>query len=232
MRKIKSILSSIIILLLLNSKLIGQDIYTTSAWEMIFSFADVTQNGYPADNIIRWAPVFNSQTMLNVDLSEYLGVFTGLGIRNVGLIYDDPEIKNVKYKYRNYTLGIPAGIKLGKLDGIFVYGGYEIEFPFHFKEKFFVNGKKEEKNRYWFSDRSERVFHTLLVGIQFPYGANLKFKYYLTNFFNQDFEATRLDDSGSPEIYRPYAEHEAYIFFFSLSFNLFKNTKLYYYQPE
>jgi len=232
MKSLKIISLSIIMMIVFNVNLNAQKVYSTSGWEMIFSSADITQNGYPASSVLRWSPVFNIQSMLNADLNKSAGVFTGLGIRNVGFIYDDPVIPNVRYKFRNYTLGIPAGIKIGKLDGFFVYGGYEIEFPFHFKEKYFLNGKKEEKNGYWFSDRSERIFHTVFAGIQFPYGANLKFKYYLTNFFNQNFEATRLDDNGNPEVYRPYADHEAYIFFFSLSFNLLKNADLYYYKPE
>ena len=232
MRRIRSILLSLVVLFISNSKLIAQDVYSTSAWEMIFSFANVSQNAFPANNIIRWAPVLNTQTMLNYDLNESSGIFTGLGIRNVGFIYDDPFVPNQRWKYRTYTLGIPAGVKLGNLDGFFIYGGYEIEFPFHFKEKRFLNGKKEDKEGYWFSDRSARVFHTVLLGIQLPYGANLKFKYYFTNFFNQDFEATVFDTNGDPVIEKPFEDHIANIFFFSLSFNLFKNASLYYYKPE
>ena len=232
MRVIKHISLSLAFMFLLSFKMNAQDIYSTSGWEMIFSVAEVRQNNHQATSILRWAPVFNVQSMLNVDFGKSFGLFTGLGVRNVGFIYDDPDIPNVRYKYRSYTLGIPAGFKIGKMNGAFLYGGYELEFPFHFKENLFVNEKKEEVNGYWLSNRSANVFHTVLFGIQFPYGANLKFKYYLNNFFNQDFEATRFDDNGDPESYKPYEGHEANIFFLSLSFNLFKNTELYYYKPE
>ena len=165
-------------------------IYGSFSAEMIFSYAVVDNNGDDDGVIMRWAPVFNPQTMINVDLNDYFGFFSGLAVRNVGFIYENPADSNrAKYKYRTYNLGIPVGIKLGKLDNFFFFGGYEIEFPFSYKEKQFVNEDKEDKDVIWFTDRVEPVQHSLLAGIQFPYGVTLKFKYYLTNFHNRDYIA-------------------------------------------
>lgn len=202
--------------------------YTTSGGEMIFSFATIDDNGSETGNIIRWSPVFNFQNLANYDLGKNFGVFTGINIRNVGFIYDNyryPGAENtVKKKFRNYTAGIPLGVKIGELGRLFLYGGYEIEFPLNYKEKTFENEKKTDKFNVWFSNRVPSVYHTFLVGIQFPYGGNLKFKYYLTNFHNKDYTETLSDGSQV----KPYAFLNANVFYISLNFALFKNDDLYY----
>lgn len=59
-----------------------------------------------------------------------------------------------------------------------------------------------------------------MAGVQLPYGATLKFKYYLTNFFNKNY--TRSDGS------KPYENADYNVFYFSLSFALLKNADIYY----
>jgi len=197
-------------------------IYGSFGLEMIFSFATIDNQGYDQGNIMRWAPVINPQSMLNVDFNNIFGLFTGVAIRNVGFIYEDPtDINNTKFKYRTYNLGIPVGFKIGKLDKMLLFGGYEIEFPFAYKEKHFVNEEKVVKEVIWFTDRVEPVQHSLLAGIQFPYGATLKFKYYLTNFHNRDYIAM-VDGVET----KPY-DFKSNIFYFSLAWNLFSNWKEY-----
>ena len=202
-------------------------IYGSFGFEMIFSFATIDNHGYDQGNIMRWAPVINPQSMINIDFNDYVGVFSGLAIRNVGFIYDNPldTVYYAKYKYRTYNLGIPVGFKVGKLDKFLFFGGYEIEFPFVYKEKQFINDVKEDKDVIWFTDRVEPVQHSLLAGIQFPYGPVLKFKYYLTNFHNRDYEA--VIEGG--EMIKPY-DFKSNIFYFSLAWNLFTNWRDY--EPE
>lgn len=198
------------------------DFYTTTGLEMIFSWADIQQDGLNEPSILRWAPVFNIQTFANYDFSNRFGLFSGLGIRNVGFIYD--ESPSVRKKYRTYNLAIPIGIKIGNLDKVFVYGGYELEIPFNYKEKTFVN---EQKSKYsvWFSDRVPNIYNSFLIGVQLPKGLNLKFKYYLTEFFNTSY--TEVDqDTGN--LTQPYADLHVNVFFISLSVNLLKDKKVYY----
>lgn len=209
------------------SKIVAQDekkVYTTTSGEIIFSWADITYNGDEAGSVIRFSPVVNIQNYLNVDKSENLGFFTGLSIRNVGFIYDVPGQPGVRMKHRTYNLGVPVGIKIGNLNGRFLFAGYELELPVHYKEKLFIDEEKEDKTTIWFSDRVPTFYHSLMAGVQLPYGATLKFKYYLTNFFNKDFEAT--DDQGNR--YKPYENSDYNVFYFSLSFGLLKNTDFYY----
>jgi hypothetical protein len=211
----KSFLILLILVCGITSHLFSQvDRYTTSSWELIFSTSD-----YSGDKAIRFSPVINIQNSAHFDFSESLGLFTGLNLRNVGFIYDESE--SVRKKVRTYNLGIPAAIKIGQMNSMFFYAGYELEIPLSYKEKTFVNEAKEDKFNTWFSSRTPGVYHTVMAGVQLPYGANLKFKYYLTQFYDKDYDAS--DPNGDPIIYP-----EVNVYYLSLSFMLFRNADIYY----
>lgn len=196
--------------------------YVTSGSEFIFSFANIEQLGNSENSTLRFSPVVNFQVMLNKDLSKKFGLFTGLAIRNVGYIMKDyADTNNVIYKkkFRSYNLGIPVGFKIGNLDKTFFYGGYEVELPITYKEKTYDGSDKIDKITGWFSDRQELFQHGFLAGIQFPYGFNLKFKYYLSEFHNRDYTT----NAG----YKPYSGLKSNIYYFSICFFLFKNLDLY-----
>lgn len=211
--------------LIVVSTAYGQKTYFTSGGEMILSFAGI-DDGSSESSTIRWAPFFNIQSMLNADMSPNFGLFTGLAVRNVGYIYDHYQEPSsgtyYKKKFRSYNLGLPVGIKIGNLDKFFIYGGYEIEFPFAYKEKTFDGGDKIEKITGWFSKRQNQFQHGFLVGIQLPYGSNIKFKYYLSEFHNQDFT----DSQGN----KPYAGLNSHVFYISFCSYLFKNLDFNEYQ--
>jgi hypothetical protein len=191
-------------------------IYGSASLEMIFSWAFIDNQGNEEGIITRWAPVFNVQSMANFDFNKHIGLFTGLAVRNVGFIYENPfDSNNTKYKFRTYNLGIPVGIKLGNFERFTLFGGYEIEFPFVYKEKHFVNEEKVYKEVLWFSDRVEPIQHSVLAGIQFPYGAYLKFKYYLSNFHDRDY-IYKVDGQDT----KPY-DFASNVFYFSIGWNIF-----------
>jgi hypothetical protein len=197
--------SSIIILTftlaVFSLKAQNTDIYMSSGGEIILSGADVSFNGTDVNTNMRFTLFFHLQTQLNLDLSNNVGLYTGLAIRNVGLImedyyqnvgYDvdqtDPNYnKNTKIKHRSYALGFPIAIKLGSFDdNFFAYGGLEYEWMFHYKQKKFIDGEKY-KFKEWTSDRVNPWLPSWFVGLQFPGGINLKFKYYMNDFLNKDF---------------------------------------------
>jgi hypothetical protein len=198
--------------------------YWTSGLEIPFEEAKIDDASNPnAQSTLRFAPIINIQTMYNVDMSEHFGLFTGLAIRNVGYIYNDYQTNftenetPIKKKFRSYNLGIPIGVKVGTMDGFFLYGGYEIEFPFAYKEKTFnTAGEKSYSNVYWFTNRVNVPQQSWLIGVQFPYGFNLKFKYYFTEFNNQNFEENGV---------KPYEGLSAHVWYISLNTMLFKNLK-------
>lgn len=204
----------------------GQEkkMYTTTSGELIFSFADINYKGGETGSVMRFSPVLNIQNWLNIDHSDKFGMFTGLSLRNVGFIYDVPDQVNTRMKHRTYNIGIPAGIKIGNLNKTFFFGGYELELPFNYKEKTFVDEDKVDKTVIWFTNRVTTFNHSVMAGIQLPYGATLKFKYYLSNFFNKDYSMS----DGQGGTYKPYANSDYHVFYFSLSFGLLKNTGFYY----
>jgi hypothetical protein len=206
--------------------------YTSSGGEMIFSFANIDNNGVAGSNIVRWTPWFNVQFYGNYDFNNHFGLIFGAAIRNVGFIYDNApnlnnigsdeyENDNIKYKFRNYDFGVPVGIKLGILDKVFLFGGYEIEFPFWFKQKTFINDvKQDEKISIWFTSRTPAYYNTFFAGIQFPYGFSVKFKYYTSGFFNENY--TEIQNGVSVQ---PYKGLKANMWYFSLCFSLFDRGK-------
>jgi len=197
-------------------------LYTTSGGEIILSFASIDNYGDESGNIVRFSPVFNGQFYGNYDINKNFGLLFGAAIRNVGFIYETPSesyFKGVKKKFRNYNFGIPVGIKIGNMNKAFFFAGYEIEFPFVYKEKTFEAEVKTDKFEVWFSNRVPTYYHTVFAGIQFPYGISLKFKYYLSEFFNQDFV--------NHEGHKPYKGLKANVFYFSISTSLFKGSQVY-----
>jgi len=179
----------------------NKNIYLSTGGEIILSGADVNFNGTDVNTNARFTIFFHLQTQLNFDLSNNVGLYSGLAIRNVGLIMEDyfqnvgydvdqshPDYnKNTKIKHRSYALGFPIAIKLGSFDdNFFAFGGVEYEWLFHYKQKKFIDGAKF-KFKEWTSDRVNPWIPSWFVGLQFPGGVNLKFKYYMDDFLNQDF---------------------------------------------
>jgi hypothetical protein len=199
--------------------------YPSSSGEMIFSFAKISKGGVDVASNLRWSPVFNWQVFSNHDFTQHFGVFYGIAIRNVGFVYDVPQSDTLK-KHRTYNIGIPIGIKLGNLDkGNFLYGGYEFEMPFHYKEKTFVNkDKKDDKISVYFPNQVNWYTQSVFVGVNFKGGLNVKFKYYLNEFFNANY--TETDASGNKV--KPFSDFNAHVFYFALQFNPFKDWRSYY----
>jgi hypothetical protein len=208
---------AIVVFLAINVNGQTKKTYYTSSGEMIFSFADLNIDGNTNGNIMRFSAFFNWQNLINYDVTPHFGIFSGLNIRNVGFIYNNDTAKTKK-KYRTYNLGIPFGIKLGRLDKAFFYAGYELEIPFVYKEKTFINESKEDKFTVWFSDRVNILNSTVFCGIKLPYGTTITFKYYFTNFFNKDFE-----EVNNGVTTKPFANADVNMFYISVSFQMFKN---------
>ncbi len=220
----------LIIALLISGIHLTVSAQTTSYWtggsETIFSFANIDDNGETGGNIMRFAPFLNIQEMYNIDFGKSFGVYSGVFVRNVGFIYDKYVEQQtgdvVKKKFRSYNIGVPLGIKIGKMNSFFLYAGYDLAYAFNYKEKTFKNDRKD-KLVSWFGNRVNAFQHGFVVGVQFPYGMNVKFKYYLNNFHNEDYMET-IDQVN----YYPYKGLKSNIWYISLNFNLFKNDKLYF----
>ena len=208
-------------------------IYHSAGSEIIFSGADMNFNGTDVSTNLRFTLFFHTQQQLNIDLTNNIGLYTGLAIRNVGLIMEDyfqnvgydvdnthPDFnKNTKIKHRSYSLGFPFAFKVGSFSkNYFVYAGGEYEWMFHYKQKKFID---EEKYKFteWTSDRVNPWIPSLFAGIQFPGGFNLKFKYYMDDFLNKDF---RGQDFGQDVDYSQF--ESSGIWYISISVFISKQT--------
>lgn len=104
------------------------------------------------------------------------------------------------------------------MDNKFFFAGYEVEFPFLYKEKTFDQGDKTDKITGWFSKREEWLQHGFMVGVQFKYGLNIKFKYYVSQFHNQNY----VESNGV----KPYEGLRSNIFYISLGSYIFRNKTI------
>lgn len=218
-------------LLITQTSIIAQtkEWYTTSGWEMPFQLANTAtdiENMDAPNAVMRWAPALNLNFYGNYNFNKSFGLFAGLSLDNNGYIADfGQDSSKVRKKFRTYNLGVPVGIKLGNVnEGFFVYGGFQIDYAFNYKEKTFLDDKKDEKFVVWFGDRAEQLPMSVFAGIQTKHGFNLKFQYYLNNFHNTDFNSN-VDG-------KVYSEIEANVYSFSLVFQVFKNRKLNYKSKE
>ena len=214
----QNFLSLLILFLAISSGYSQSKFYNTYGAEMIFSFANIEDNGVDQESRMKWAPVLNIESYLNRDLSDKFGLFTGIAVRNVGYGYknyfDEEAMKIYEKRFRSYNLGFPIGIKVGNLSEFFVFAAYEIDIPFAYKEKTYDDGAKIRKDITWFSDRQQRFQHGVMAGFQLTTGANVKFKYTFNEFHNQDY----VDADG----YKPYEGLKSNIFYVTMGFMLFR----------
>jgi hypothetical protein len=179
----------------------------------LLSFARVTNAGEHVRNIPRFTMFFNVGTNYNYDFSNNFGIFTGLNIKNIGLITKPND--SVKLKQRVYTLGVPLGIKVGNLrDGFFFFAGGEYDLAFNYKEKYFLDGDKKSKFNEWFSDRTDILMPSVFAGFRFPPGFGVKVQYYLNDFFNKDYTETVNGVKTTP-----YKDMKANMVFVTLSYS-------------
>ncbi len=205
----------IILLIAAGIPLAAQKPYYVSGGEWIFSGSQVYYNATRLNTNMRFTLFFHIEEELHYDFSRLAGVYTGLAIRNIGLILDDyyePLADNVKIKHRSYSIGIPGAIKIGPLNkNTFFYGGGEIEYLFHYKQKLFYDQEKWKFTE-WNSKRVNRLSPSVFFGFQFKNGVNIKAKWYLEDFLNSTFSGT---DFGRPVDYSIYSGSR--IFYVSLS---------------
>lgn len=192
--------------------------YLTNGTEWILSFPvlHVSRDQVPAGRggIVRFTPFFNPRALIHWDASARLGFFSGLGIRNLGFIYDVPG-SDERFKYRAYTLSLPLGIKAGRMHEVLAFFGYDLDLPFNYREKRYVGGERVDRSSAWFSDRTRHLLHSVMLGVQAPYGINLTLKYTFTNFHNTGFR-----DQVDGMIREPYAGLRADLVCLSLNWGM------------
>lgn len=230
-----------------NLKVMAQEFYPVTSGELIFSqntasFTQAFQTQYPgaslASNNVRFTAVIQFGQYFHYDVTDKFGLYSGLALRNIGMITDEilPQTvnstlyKNFKLIRRQYTLGIPLALKLGTFSkNFYLYGGGEIEMAFAFKEKYWSDSMDRSgvktKSTTWFGDQTPIMLPSLFGGIQLPKGINLKFKYYLDNFLNSGYSKSQ--NAGATYNVSDLSRYQdSQIFYFSLCWQM-KTTSMF-----
>jgi hypothetical protein len=163
-------------------------VYTTWGGEgPLLTYGSVKYAGEHITSIPRFTFFFNLGNNWNYNFSNQFGVFTGLNIKNIGVITQEDSIK---IKRRVYTLGVPVGFKVGDLrrGKVFFFAGGSYDLAFNYKEKKFVNGHKVDKFNEWFSDRTPILMPSVFAGIRIAVSLGFKLQYYPT-VFNKDVKS-------------------------------------------
>ncbi|MCB8994703.1 MAG: hypothetical protein H6538_03740 [Bacteroidales bacterium] len=204
-------------LLIIGQQAVKAQFSTENSGEFIFAFSNIERLGVEVPSKMRFTCFFHIGQNYHYDFTNNFGVFTGYGVRNIGIVSDE---NGVITKRRTYSLGVPLAVKLGSFkDHLYIYSGGEYELFFHYKQKQIIDGSKEKQTD-WFSNRTRRFAPSYFVGVQFPKGINLKFKYYPENFLNTSY---RGKDFGVDVNYSDF--NKTQLFYISLSFN-FQNKDL------
>jgi hypothetical protein len=180
--------------------------YLLSTSELILSGASVENSGVKLDNIVRFSAFFHVGQQIHFDFSNKAGFYTGLSLRNIGMINDLND--SVRIKQRVYTVGIPAAFKVGNMKGTNLAVGAEAEFAIAYKQKLFVNDEKSKTNE-WFSDRTNIFLPSAFAEIRTKQGGYIKFKYYLTDFLVEDKQKVNVTNVN----YRPNKSQLFYVSF-------------------
>ena len=201
----------------------AQKVYPVTSGEIIFSqsnssFNQSFLNQYPGavlqDDNVRFTCFLHIGQYFHMDFNNSFGMYSGLAIRNVGMITNETlpqtvsttggDVPYSKYNIvrRQYMLGVPLAIKLGSFKNHFyIFGGGEYEMAFHFKEKYWTDSYDRSgpktKSTEWFASQTPTFIPSVFVGIQFPGGVNLKFKYYLNDFLDNTYKSGTNSQDGS-----------------------------------
>jgi hypothetical protein len=178
--------------------------YTASVSELIFSWGSVEAKPLNPQAVLRFSTFLHLGQQIHVDFSDHVGFYSGLSLRNVGMINKLND--TVRIKQRVYTLGIPVALKFGNMNGTNMAVGAEAEFAINYKQKVFVNDEKSKSN-VWFSDRTNIFLPSAFAEIKFKQGTYLKFKYYLTDFLSEGKQTTNVPNLA----YNPTSSQMMYI---------------------
>ena len=182
----------------------SQDVYPVSSFEHLYQFVEVEREGFNTTNKMRYTIVFNFAQYWHMDFNNNIGLYSGLGIRNVGFIYDRTDAATGqnprKTIRRSYTIGVPLALKIGVFDKhLYVSGGAEYELLYVYKGKAWDSHSRsgtKYKEVEWFSGKTKRFVPSVFAGVQFPGGFNLKGKYYLDHFLNTSYVGPDLGEQN------------------------------------
>ena len=179
--------------------------FVMSAYEFVFSMGDVQNMGVELDNPVRFTPVFNPQSQWHLNFADRMGIYTGLGIRNVGIIsrFQIVNEDEITLKQRAYSIGLPVALKFGNMErGNYLAVGVEAECMFHYRKKI-LQGSYKTSDGDWFSSDVNIFNPSVFADIRFHNGTFFRFRYYLMDFLDETDQSFYLPVSGRNVAYVP-----------------------------
>jgi hypothetical protein len=141
----------------------------------------------------RYTYFFNVGVDYNRRLDNTVSVFTGIHMKNVGLIHVERVSPNsgtqapfdIKTKERVYTLGAPIGVRVYSRNHKTEFKvGMDCGLALNYKYKQFIGKNKIDKFNEWFSPEASVLHYSVFAGINVR-GASLTANYYLNNFYGR-----------------------------------------------
>ncbi|MBI4946036.1 MAG: hypothetical protein HY840_06510 [Bacteroidetes bacterium] len=185
--------------------------YDLSQYEFIFSGAQVSDSGRTLGNVLRFS--LATQYQVHYDFGKHVGMYTGLGLRNIGFInkLNVPNEKDATIKQRCWGLGIPLALKLGNMaSGFYVAVGAEEEWMFNYKMKAFFDGNKS-KHSAWTSNDVNQFTPSVFLDMHFAKPCFIRFRYYLTDFLVNQTSLMSLPKTATQVNYTPVSSTLFYI---------------------
>jgi hypothetical protein len=171
-------------------------------------FALINKNGVTLSNSPRYSYYFNAGFDMNWNINSRLKPFTGMCLKNIGLIMHEGLTTT---KHRVYFLGFPLGVKAyGKSKRNFLKLGADFNLALNYKQKTFIDGKKEDKFNEWRSSRVPTWYPSVFAGVRYE-SLSVTLNYYYNNFFNKDYTKLGL---------KPYTNTDAQMVTISFGINL------------
>ena len=151
--------------------------------------------GNESTPVLRYSTFLHLGEQLHLNFGNSVGMYTGIGMRNIGMINRLSD--SVKVKQRVYSIGIPLALKIGNMGKrSYAAFGAEMELFFNYKQKTFKGsgrGDKVEKFNEWFSDRTPLFNPSVFAEFTFGKGSYFKIRYYLSNFLVSDKQTYTLN---------------------------------------
>lgn len=166
--------------------------YWAGSTEFIFSWGNMKIENTDVSSVLRFSGFLNYQSQFHYNFSKRMGIYTGLGIRNVGFINRLND--SIKIKQRVYAAGIPLALKLGDLEkSAYLAIGGEMELFFNYKQKTFYSDTKSKFDE-WFSDRTELFNPSVFLEVKGKRGNYIRFKYYIKDFLKDDKQTVTVNN--------------------------------------
>ncbi len=160
----------------------AQKIYPANQTDLIFSMAQMNATaGVATTPVVRFSGFINHELQIHFELSKTIGVYSGWGIKNIGMI-NHMEYKGVNFKQRAYALSMPLALKMGNLkEQGYLAVGTELNVMTHYKEKFLYDETKVKKSE-WFSNKVNLLNPAVFLQVKFFKSQVITLKYFLNDF--------------------------------------------------